>query len=320
MKVIQFVAASFAALCCGTAVAQSWPAKPVRLVVPFAAGGSGDVVGRLIGAKLTEGWGQQVVLDNRPGAAGTIGAGLVARAAPDGYTLLLADDSPLSITPHIQKSLSFDPERDFAPIVPIAQIEFVLTVNPSLPATNLAEFVDLLKRNPGKYTYASAGIGSIHHLSMEWFKRLAGIDMVHAPYKGSGQILPDVISGQVGITYTGLAQTMPFVKAGKLRVLAIGGPKRVEAAPGVPPVAETYAGFNGTTSWNLLAPAGTSRDIVQKVNTDVNRLLRDPDVSGQLISRGLFPLGGSPEQFAARMRADYEKWRKVIADIGLKAE
>ncbi|HKQ29343.1 MAG TPA: tripartite tricarboxylate transporter substrate binding protein [Burkholderiales bacterium] len=309
-----------ATLLCALAHAQTYPSKPVRFVVPFAPGGSGDVVGRTIGAKLTEAWGQQILIDNRPGAAGTIGAAIVARSPADGYTLLLADDSPLAITPHIQNSLPFDPQKDFAPIVPIAQIEFLLTVHPSVPAANLAELVALLKANPGKYSYASAGIGSIHHLSMEWLKQAAGVDMVHVPYKGSGQILPDVIAGQVAITYTGLAQTMPFVQGGKLKAIAIGGPRRVGSAPGVPPVAETYAGFNGTTSWNLLAPAGTPPDILQKLNIEVNRILRDPQTVQQLESRGLFPLGGSAEQFAVRMKADFEKWGKIIADVGLKAE
>ena len=309
-----------ATLLCALAHAQTYPSKPVRFVVPFAPGGSGDVVGRTIGAKLTEAWGQQILIDNRPGAAGTIGAAIVARSPADGYTLLLADDSPLAITPHIQNSLPFDPQKDFAPIVPIAQIEFLLTVHPSVPAANLAELVALLKANPGKYSYASAGIGSIHHLSMEWLKQAAGIDMVHVPYKGSGQILPDVIAGQVAITYTGLAQTMPFVQGGKLKAIAIGGPRRVGSAPGVPPVGETYAGFNGTTSWNLLAPAGTPPDILQKLNIEVNRILRDPQTVQQLESRGLFPLGGSAEQFAVRMKADFEKWGKIIADVGLKAE
>lgn len=320
MKFIAVILVFLHSLACTPVLAQSYPSKPIRFVVPFAAGGSGDVVGRLIGMRLSEAWGQQVIIDNRPGAAGAIGAAMVARSTADGYTLLLADDSPLSITPHIQKNLSFDAEKDFAPIIPVAQIEFVLTVNPSLPVSNLSEFIGLLKKEPGKYSYASAGIGSIHHLSMKWFKRLAGVDMVHAPYKGSGQILPDVISGQVGVTYTGMAQTMPFVKAGKLKVLALGGPLRNSAAPGIPPIAESFPGFNGTTSWNLLAPAGTPREIVQKLNVDINKILRDPEVAEQLVSRGLFPLGGTSEQFAARMRADYQKWGKLIAEIGVKAE
>ena len=300
------------------AQSQSYPEKPIRIVVPFAAGGSGDVVGRLIGTRFSEAWGQQVLIDNRPGAAGAIGAGIVARSAPDGYTLLLA--SSLAISPHIQKGNTFDIQKDFTAVAPIAQIEFALAVHPSVPAANLAEFVALLKKNPGKYSYASAGVGSIHHLSMEWFKRLADVDVVHVPYKGSGQIMPDVISGVIPVTYVGLAQTAQFVKAGKVRLIAIGGPDRISVAPGIVPIAESYPGFNGTTSWDLLAPAGTSREIVQKLNAAINKILRDPEVSERLNSLGLFPLGGSPEQFAARMRADYERWGKLIAEIGVKSE
>ncbi len=320
MKMLSMVLA-LVVLGAGTAAqAQSYPNRPIRFVVPFAAGGSGDIVGRTIAAKLTEAWGQQVIIDNRPGAAGSIGAGMVARAPADGYTLLLADDSPLTITPHIQKDATYDPRKDFVPIIPIAQIEFVLTVNPAVPASTLPELVALLKANPGKYSYASAGIGSIHHLSMEWLKSLARVDAVHVPYKGSGQILPDIISGQIPITYTGLAQTMPHARAGKLKVIGLGGPRRVASAPGVAPIAETYPGFNGTTSWNLLAPVGTSPEIVQKVNLEVNRILKTPEVAAQLTAQGLFPLGGSSEDFSERMKADYVRWGKVIQDIGMKAD
>lgn len=318
MNLLVLAVGILCALACSGAHSQAFPAKPIRVVVPFAAGGSGDVVGRLIGTRLSDAWGQQVLIDNRPGAAGAIGAGIVARSAPDGHTLLLA--SSLAISPHIQKGNTFDIQKDFAPVVPVAQIEFVLVVHPAFPATKLAEFVALLKNNPSKYSYASAGVGSIHHLSMEWFKRVAGVEMVHVPYKGSGQIMPDVISGVIEVTYVGIAQAASFAKAGKVRVIALGGPERIAAAPGVAPIAESYPGFNGTTSWDLLAPAGTSPEIVQKLNAAVNRILREPEVSEQLNSLGLFPLGGSSEQFAARMRADHERWGKLIAEIGIKPE
>lgn len=304
-----------------TAHGQTYPDRPIRLVVPFAAGGSGDIVGRTVGGALTQAWGQQVLIDNRPGAAGSIGTGVVARAPADGYTLLLADSSPLSITPHIQKSLPYDSQKDLLPILPIARVEFLITVHPGVDAADLKGLVALAKANPGKYSYASAGIGSIHHLSMEWFKQLAGIDLTHVPYKGSGQILPDVIAGQVPVTYTGLAQTMPHVRSGKLRAIALGGAERLpNAAPGVPTVAETYAGFDGTTSWNLFAPAGTARDITGKLNAEVNRILKDPKVAEALAAGGLIPLGGSEQAFAARMRADYTHWGRLIAAIGLKPE
>ena len=194
LAAIQLVIALFAA-CCGSAWAQAYPSKPIRLVVPYSAGGSPDVVGRTIGAKLTEAWGQQILIDNRPGASGNIGTEHVAKSLPDGYTLLLATDIQMAINPHMYKSLPFNPDRDFAHIVQAAFIEFVLSVHPSIPANNVRELVAYAKANPGKISYASTGTGSTHHLAIEWLKSLAGIDMVHIPYKGSGQILPDLISG-----------------------------------------------------------------------------------------------------------------------------
>lgn len=319
MKLFARLVAAVFSLAGLTVEAQTYPDKPIRLVVPFAAGGSGDIVGRTIGVKLTEAWGEQILIDNRPGAAGAIGAAIVAKSPPDGYTLLLADDSPLTITPHIRK-VPFDPQKDLVPVVSVARIEFLLVVHPSVPARSLPELVALLKANPGKYSYASSGIGSIHHLSMEWFKQLAGVKMLHVPYKGSGQMLPDVIAGQVPITYAGLAQTMPHVRAGKLRALAIGGPKPVAAAPGIPPIAEFYPGFNGTTAWNVLAPAGTPRKIVRKLNAEINRVLKLPEVSKQLTSNGLFPVGGSSQQLAASLKAANAHWGKLIKQIGLKPE
>ena len=294
------------------------PSGTIRVVTGYAPGGSSDLIARLIAGRLSETTRRSFIVDNRPGAAGSIGANVVAHAAPDGYTLLLA--SSLAISPHLQKGGALDPQKDLVPVVPVVQIEFALVVHPGVQATNLSEFVTLVKKDPGKYSYASAGVGSIHHLSMEWFKRLAGIDLIHIPYKGSGQILPDVITGLVNVTYIGLAQTTSFVKAGKLRVLAIGGPQRIAVAPDLVPIAETYPGYNGTTSWDLLAPRGTPREIVQKLNVEVNRILRDPAVAEQLTSRGLFPLGGTSEEFSIRARSDYERWGKLIAEIGVKAE
>lgn len=318
MRFLARFTAVFFMACFGVAYADNYPNKPIKFVMPFSAGGSGDFVGRAIGAKLDEAWGQPVLIDNRPGAAGIIGAGAVAKSAPDGYTFLLSDESPLYIAPLVQKSRPFDPRTDFEPIILIAHIEFMLTVNPSVPANDLASFIAHLKKHPRKYSYASAGFGSIHHLSMEWLKRLAGIEMVHVPYKGSGQIMPDVISGQVAITYTGISQALPHVKSGRLQAIALGGPKRLSAAPGVAPVAETFPAFNGTTSWSLFAPAGTPLEIRKKVNAEINRILRMTDVAQQLTLRGLFPLGGSPEDLAASLETAGAKWDKLISELQLK--
>ncbi len=304
----------------GSAFAQSYPNRPIRVVIPYAAGGSADVVGRTLGAKLTEAWGQQVIIDNRAGAGGNIGTEFVARSPADGYTLLLGTDIQMGINPHLYKTLPFNPDKDFAHVILGAFIEFVLAVHPSIPGTTLPELIAHLKANPGKYSYASSGIGSTHHLSMEWLKNVAGVDVVHVPYKGSGQILPDLISGQVQLAYTGIPQTMPHVRTGKLKAIAIGSAKRLDAAPGVPTIAETYPGVETNASWDYFAPAGTPRDIVMKLNSELNRILQMPDVRERLISQGLIPIGGTPEQLAARMKADYEKWGAVVRKIGLKAE
>ncbi|MPS28455.1 tripartite tricarboxylate transporter substrate binding protein [Pigmentiphaga sp.] len=315
-----FLAGTLTALVCCAAHGTPYPVKPVRLVVPFVAGGSGDVVGRLIGEQLTAAWGQQIIIDNKPGAAGIIGASNVARSPADGYSLLLADDSVLTITPQLQKELPFDIRRDFSPVIAAAKIEFLLSVNPSVPARSLATLIELLKLNPGKYSYASAGVGSIHHLSMEWLKRLAGVEMVHVPYKGSGQILTDLVAGQIPIGYTGLAQTKPFLKADKLVPIALGGIQRNPSEPNVPSIAETFPGFDGTTAWSILAPTGTPPDIVEKLNREINRILRDPAIASQLQSVGLTPIGGSSQELSTAITTNHEKWGRLIRQLNLRLD
>jgi len=298
---------------------QSYPSRPVHVIVPYAAGASGDLLARVIGSKLTEAWGQQVIVENKAGAAGTLGAGMVAKAVPDGYTLLVGTDAQMAISPHIQNSLPYDP-NEFTPVIQAAMIEFVLSVHPSIPASALPELVAHLKANPGKYSYATPGIGSSAHLAMEWFKHTAGVEIVHVPYRGSSQLMPDVISGVVQLTYTGLPQTMPVVAAGKLRAIAIGSAKRLAAAPDVPTIAETYPGYEANASWNFFAPKGLSRDIALKLNREINRILALPDVGGRLAEQGLIPVGGPPEVLRDRMQSDFEKWGRVVRQIGLKAE
>ncbi|MCC6888566.1 MAG: tripartite tricarboxylate transporter substrate binding protein [Hyphomicrobiales bacterium] len=289
------------------------------MIVPYAAGASGDLLARLVGSKLAEAWGQQVVVENKPGAAGTIGAGLVFKAQPDGYTLLVGTDAQMAISPHIQKTLPYNPE-EFTPIIQAAMIEFVLTAHPSIPVNSLPELVAHLKANPGKYSYATPGIGSSAHLAMEWFKSVAGVDIVHVPYRGSSQLLPDVMSGVVQLAYTGLPQTMPLVNTGKLKAMAIGSAKRLTAAPDVPTIGETFAGFEANASWNYFAPKGLDRQIVLRLNQGINRILAMPEVGGRLSEQGLIPVGGAPEVLRDRMRSDFEKWGRVVGQIGLKAE
>jgi len=299
--------------------AQTYPARPIHVIVPYAAGASGDLLARLVGSKLVEDLGQQVVVENKPGAAGTIGAGLVFKAPPDGYTLLVGTDAQMAISPHIQLNLPYRPE-EFTPIIQAAMIEFVLTAHPSIPARSLQELITYLKANPGKYSYATPGIGSSAHLAMEWFKSVAGVEIVHVPYRGSSQLLPDVISGVVQLTYTGLPQTMPLVNTGKLNAIAVGSAKRLAAAPDVPTMSETLTGFEANASWNYFAPNGLDQNIVRRLNQAINRILALPDVGGRLGEQGLIPVGGTPEMLRDRMRSDFEKWGSVVRQIGLKAE
>jgi len=313
------IASALALASATLAHAQTYPVRPVTVVVPYAAGASGDLLARIVGGKLTEVWGQQIVVENKAGAAGTLGAGLVAKAAPDGYTLLVGTDAQMAISPHIQRNLPYVPD-EFTPIVQAAMIEFVLTAHPSIPANTLAELVAHLKANPGKYSYATPGIGSSAHLAMEWLKSTSGVDIVHVPYRGSSQLMPDVISGVVQLAYTGLPQTMPVVASGKLKAIAVGSAKRLDAAPDVPAIAETFPGFEANASWNYFGPKGLPQEIADKLNSEINRILQLPDVGGRLGKQGLIPVGGPPSVLRDRMRADFEKWGKIVREIGLKAE
>ncbi len=302
-----------------SALAQSYPARPVHVIVPYAAGASGDLLARMIGAKMSETWGQQFIVENKAGAAGTIGAGYVAKAAADGYTLLVGTDAQMAISPHIQKDLPYDPD-EFTPVIQAGMIEFVLTVHPSIPSNTLPELIAYLKANPGKFSYATPGVGSSAHLAMEWFKNLAKVDIVHVPYRGSSQLMPDIISGTLQLTYTGLPQTMPVVAAGKLKAIAIGSAKRLRAVPDIPTISETLPGYEANASWNYFGPKGLQIDIALKLNREINRILELPEVGGRLEEQGLIPAGGTPEALRARMRSDFEKWGRVVHEIGLKVE
>jgi tripartite-type tricarboxylate transporter receptor subunit TctC len=300
--------------------AQTYPNRPIKMVVPFPPGGSGDVVARLIGHKLTEAWGRQIVVDFRPGAGGNIGAEAVARSTGDGYSLMLGIDTQMVVLPHFYKNLPYDAEKDFVPVVAVAYIGYVLVVHPSIPGTTLAEAMAHFKAHPGKYSYASLGTGSIHHLSTEMLKNVAGVDLVHVPYKGAAQTLIDLIGGEIHLVYTGIPQSIPHVKSGKAKAIGLGSAQRLDAMPGVPTIGETYPGFETTSSWYVFAPAGTPRAVVMKINEEVNRILKMPDIVDRLNSQGLFVLGGTPEFVAARLKTDHEKWGVVIKKLNLKVE
>jgi tripartite-type tricarboxylate transporter receptor subunit TctC len=322
MKLIKPILALLFSAFAVCAQAQSYPSKPISLIIPAAPGGSGDVVGRVIGTKLTEAWGQQILLEHRPGANGSIGYAAARTRAPDGYTLLLGNDSQMVTAPHLFANMRYY-DKDFDPVVQGVLIEYVLAVHPSIPANTVPELIAYLKANRGKHSYAHIGIGSIHQLSMEMLKSVGGLsveDVVGVAYKGSGQYLSDLIGGQIQLAYQGIPQTMPHVRNGKLKAIAIGAAQRLDAAPGVPTIAETYPGFETTSSWNYFAPTGIPRDIVIKLNAEINKILAMPDVRERLIAQGLYPIGGSPEKLAARMRFDYDKWGAMIRKLNLKLD
>lgn len=304
----------------GTAQAQDYPSKPIMLVIGNAPGGSGDFVGRLIGAKLTEAWGQQLLLDHRPGANGSIGYVAARSRAADGYNLFLGNDSQVVTAPHLLPNMPYY-EQDFVPVAQAVSIEYILALHPSIPAGSVPELIAHLKANPGKYNYAHVGNGSIHQLSMEMLKSVAGLavkDVVGVPYKGSGQYLTDLVAGQVQLAYQGIPQTMAHVRNGKLKALAVGSARRLSAVPDVPTIAESYPGFQTNSSWDFFAPVGTPRAIVLKLNAEINRILAMPEVRERFIAQGMYPTGGSPEQLATRMKADFEKWGKLIRTLHLK--
>ncbi len=302
------------------AQADKYPDKPIRIIVPYPPGGSGDVVARAVGQKLLDSWGQQVVVDNRPGASGMIGTEHVARSAPDGYTLLLGTDIQFAINPVLYSKVSYDPDKDFEPLALGAVINFVVAVPGSLQVNSLNELVALAKSRPGQLSYGSAGSGSTHHLAMELIKLLAGISVTHIPYKGGAQGLVDLLSGRVQMMYIGFSQVQPHIKSGKLKVLAVGSAKRLRSAPEIPMVAETFPGFETDARWDFYAPAGTPGEIVRKLSTEIIKILNTREVVEQLSSRGLDVLGGNAAQLTARNHADAIKWRRVTKEAGIKVE
>jgi tripartite-type tricarboxylate transporter receptor subunit TctC len=314
------VAAVFALVAVG-AVAQSYPAKPVRFVVPYAPGGSTDTLARTIGLKLTEILGQQVVVDNRPGANGDIGMDIVAHAVPDGYTIVLGYIANLAIGPSLYDKMPYDPVKDFATITQVAAASNILVVHPSLPAKDFREFIAYVKANPKKVNFASAGVASVGHLTGELLNELAGMDMVHIPYKGSGQAISDLVGGHVKVMISGMASTLPHVKSGKLRALAVTGAKRSAAAPDVPTIAESgFPKFEATSWFGVLAPARTPKPVIARLHADIVKTLQHPDVAQRLGATGFEIVTGTPEQFTAYIKSEIKKWEKVVKASGAKPD
>ena len=306
----------------GPGLAQApWPTKPVRIVVAYPPGGSTDIAARLLAERLGKALGQQVIVDNRGGAGGTIGALSVVRADPDGYTLLLAASPEVSIAPTTMKSMSYDPVKDLQPITLVGQVPFFLVANPQFPPNTLGELIAYAKANPGKVNYSSYGNNTSNHLVGELFKATAGIDTVHVPYKGSGPSIIDLIAGQVQYTFDTPAATLNQVRAGKLKAIAVATPERLANAPGVPTMAESgLPGFIGGTWFGLLAPARTPKPIIDRLHAETAALLNGPELRRAFEERDIIPGGNTPEEFGRFIAAEVGKWKTLAARIGLQPE
>ena len=294
------------------AQAAGWPNKPVRLIVPFAPGGSTDIVGRMMAQKLTAVLGQPVVVENRAGAGGTIGAEAIARAAPDGYTIGVGTVSTCGTAPNTYKTIKYDPRKDYVPIVNIAAVPGIIAVHPSFPAKSYAEFIKVLKANPGKFNYASSGTGGVGHMGMELFKLRTGTFMTHIGYRGAGPALTDVLAGNVPIIWDNLSSTLPHVRSGKLLPIGLANDKRIPQLPDLPTFAELgVKDYDAATWFGFVAPAGIPREIVQRLNAEVVKALREEDTRQKLFDAGAFPIGNTPEQFSAQIEAELRKWAEV---------
>jgi tripartite-type tricarboxylate transporter receptor subunit TctC len=303
------------------ALAQAYPTKAIRLIVPFPPGGSTDLMGRVLGAKFGETFGQQVIVENRPGASGMIGNELVARAAPDGYMLTMGTIGAMSVNVSLFKSIPYDSTRDFAPITLTGSVENLLVVHPSVPAHNVKELIALAASKPGMLIFASSGTGNAPHLAGELFNQLAKVKMVHLPYKGGGPAMIDLVAGQVSLSFASMPSSLPFAKSGKLRAIAVGGAKRSPAAPEIPTVAENgLPGFDVTDWQGLLAPAKTPAAVVDRLNRETIRILGERDVKERLAAAGLQVVTNTPTQFAEFIRTEIDKWGKVIRSAGIKPE
>jgi tripartite-type tricarboxylate transporter receptor subunit TctC len=305
----------------GRASAQTqWPTRVVKVVVPFAAGGTTDILGRLMAQKLSEEYGQQFIVENKAGAGGNIGADSVAKADPDGYTFVVGTPGPHVINQYIYKNQPFDGAKDLAPVIVIARVPNLISINPAVKANTLAEFIALAKANPGKLSYASPGNGSTGHVATELLKSMAGIDLVHVPYRGSAPALTDVIGGRVEFSLDNLPAVQPHVEGGKLRALAVTTAKRWPLMPDVPTVAETVPGYEASSWFTIAAPAKTPADIIARVNKSVITYMADKDMIDRMRKLGADPVGGSPDDMAKLIADENVKWKKAIEFAGLKPE
>jgi tripartite-type tricarboxylate transporter receptor subunit TctC len=303
------------------AQAQAFPSKPVTVIVPFPAGGTTDIVARLTAQKLSEAWGQPVIVDNRAGAGGNIGSAMVAKAAPDGYTLLMGTVGTHAINASLYEKMPYDVVKDFAPITNVAAVPNMLVVNPALPVNSVKELIDYGKKNPGKLNMASSGNGTSIHLAGELFKVMTGVQMEHIPYKGSAPALTDLMGGQVQVMFDNMPSALPHVKAGKLRAIAVTTLKRSPAMPDLPTIDEAgVKGFEAASWFGLLAPAGTPKEIVAKVQADVVKAMKTTDLTEKMAQQGAAAVGNTPDEFAAYIKVELAKWEKVVKASGAKAD
>jgi tripartite-type tricarboxylate transporter receptor subunit TctC len=321
LVVLPRVALIAAALFAFHAAAQTFPEKPVRFVIGFTPGGPSDILARALGQKLGERWGQQVVVENRPGAGGNLAAEAVAKSASDGYTWLLGNNSILATNQSLYRKLPYDPVKDFAPVALVAVQPNILVVHPEVKASSVQELISLAKQNPGKLNYASSGAGAAAHLAGELFKSMAGVDMVHVPYKGAQPALTDLIAGQVQLMFATSASVIPYMKAGRLRPLAVTTAQRSPSVPELPTISEAgLPGFEATTWHGVVVPSAVPPALVQKLNQDINAVLKEKDLSERLAGLGAEVLTGSPRDFADYIAREIPKWSKVVKDSGAKAD
>lgn len=322
MKPALSLVAALAASCLFAAPAtqaQGYPDRPVRLIVGFPPGGAADILGRTAAHHLTEALGQQVVVDNRGGAGGLIATEIAVRANADGYTLLFTS-IPYVINPHLYRKVKYDALKDFVPVVQFVAVPLMMAASPSLPAKSVSELLAMAKAKPGQFNYASAGSGSSSHLAMELLKTMAGVDLTHIPYKGTGPLITDLVSGRVGITIASAVPLSPQVKSGRLRGMAVTSPKRSPSFPDLPAIAETVPGYEVINWFGILAPAGTPRDAVARLNKALNAALASAELQKRLAAGAAEPAGGSPDDFARVIRADYAKWAKVVKASGARVD
>ncbi len=301
--------------------AASYPSKAIRVVVPFAAAGTTDIVARAVGAEMTKAWGQSVLVENRPGAGGNLGSDIVAKAAPDGYTLLVGAVSPQAINVSLYPDIPYNVMRDFEHISLLAAVPNVLEVHPSVPVRTVKELIDYAKARPGQLSYASSGSGTSIHLSAELFKSMTGTEMVHVPYKGSAPAVIDLLAGRVQLMFDNLPSSLSQIKAGKLRAIAVTSARRAATLPDIPTIAEAgLPGYEATSWFGMHAPAKTPRDIIGKIHGTVSRALKSPDMHERLTSQGAEPVGNTPEEFSAFVQAEIQKWAKVVKASGAKID